>query len=374
MMRSTSSPKRESDRDPLPPARRRGRTRLACVLAAPRDGGKPPRPRRAEAPPAAASVGAEDARPASGAPACDRGLVVRLPAAHARPPDPVAERGAAAFRRRSEDLRGLRSGHDRARVLPPALGQRRPPRADTSGAGGGARSHHPHGASHGREFVSRLVDLRSPRRARRAFRRFHPLVLGRSVRGRVGAAGAAARRDRRRDREAARIRGRLRPAGEPVAQAPRRSRTRGVRPRPSARSPGRRHGGAPAPARPQRLRLAARPGELRRAVAAQHRLPGAVPRPERTPTAALRRPRPAAARARRADAAAGAEADRGAPAVDAGAGAARGISEAGLSKHLRQLADAGLVEPRREGYYVLYSLVPERIEPLTDSLRRFLSE
>jgi len=51
-----------------------------------------------------------------------------------------------------------------------------------------------------------------------------------------------------------------------------------------------------------------------------------------------------------------------------------GISEAGLSKHLRQLADAGLVEPRREGYYVLYSLVPERIEPLTDSLRRFLSE
>lgn len=51
-----------------------------------------------------------------------------------------------------------------------------------------------------------------------------------------------------------------------------------------------------------------------------------------------------------------------------------GISEAGLSKHLRQLADAGLVEARREGYYVLYSLVPERIEPLTDALRRFLSE
>jgi DNA-binding transcriptional ArsR family regulator len=51
-----------------------------------------------------------------------------------------------------------------------------------------------------------------------------------------------------------------------------------------------------------------------------------------------------------------------------------GISEAGLSKHLRQLADAGLVEARREGYYVLYSLVPERIEPLTEALRRFLSE
>jgi DNA-binding transcriptional ArsR family regulator len=51
-----------------------------------------------------------------------------------------------------------------------------------------------------------------------------------------------------------------------------------------------------------------------------------------------------------------------------------GISEAGLSKHLRQLADAGLVRSRRDGYYVLYSLVPERIEPLTDGLRRFLSE
>jgi DNA-binding transcriptional ArsR family regulator len=51
-----------------------------------------------------------------------------------------------------------------------------------------------------------------------------------------------------------------------------------------------------------------------------------------------------------------------------------GISEAGLSKHLRQLAEAGLLKSRREGYYVLYRLVPERIEPLSDSLRRFLSE
>lgn len=49
-----------------------------------------------------------------------------------------------------------------------------------------------------------------------------------------------------------------------------------------------------------------------------------------------------------------------------------GISEAGLSKHLRQLADAGLVSTRRDGYYVLYSLVPERIEPLTEAVRRFL--
>jgi DNA-binding transcriptional ArsR family regulator len=51
-----------------------------------------------------------------------------------------------------------------------------------------------------------------------------------------------------------------------------------------------------------------------------------------------------------------------------------GISEAGLSQHLRQLADVGLVASKREGYYVLYSFVPERIEPLSDSVRRFLTE
>jgi DNA-binding transcriptional ArsR family regulator len=41
---------------------------------------------------------------------------------------------------------------------------------------------------------------------------------------------------------------------------------------------------------------------------------------------------------------------------------------------LRQLSEAGLVTSRREGYYVLYSLNPDRIEPLSDSLRRFLNE
>jgi len=49
-----------------------------------------------------------------------------------------------------------------------------------------------------------------------------------------------------------------------------------------------------------------------------------------------------------------------------------GISEAGLSKHLRQLAQAGLVASRRDGYYVLYSLVQERIEPLSGALLSLL--
>lgn len=49
-----------------------------------------------------------------------------------------------------------------------------------------------------------------------------------------------------------------------------------------------------------------------------------------------------------------------------------GISEAGLSKHLRALAAAGTIEARREGYYVLYSFVPERLEALSGALLSFL--
>jgi DNA-binding transcriptional ArsR family regulator len=51
-----------------------------------------------------------------------------------------------------------------------------------------------------------------------------------------------------------------------------------------------------------------------------------------------------------------------------------GISEAGLSKHLRQLSAAGLVTTRREGYYVLYSVARERILPLSETVLEFLDE
>ena len=48
------------------------------------------------------------------------------------------------------------------------------------------------------------------------------------------------------------------------------------------------------------------------------------------------------------------------------------ISEAGLSKHLRILSEAGLVESHRAGYYVLYTLSEETIDQLSDELRQFL--
>ena len=49
-----------------------------------------------------------------------------------------------------------------------------------------------------------------------------------------------------------------------------------------------------------------------------------------------------------------------------------GITEAGLSKHLRALAEAGVLEARRDGYYVLYSLRPERLAPLSSAVLSFL--
>jgi DNA-binding transcriptional ArsR family regulator len=48
------------------------------------------------------------------------------------------------------------------------------------------------------------------------------------------------------------------------------------------------------------------------------------------------------------------------------------LSDSAVSKHLRQLTHAGLVEGRRQGYYVLYSLVPEHAVKTSDAVLQFL--
>ncbi|WP_327002775.1 DUF5937 family protein [Dactylosporangium sp. NBC_01737] len=49
-----------------------------------------------------------------------------------------------------------------------------------------------------------------------------------------------------------------------------------------------------------------------------------------------------------------------------------GLSESTVSKHLRRLADAGVVEPLRDGHYVLYRLRRDCLESLAEALRAFL--
>jgi DNA-binding transcriptional ArsR family regulator len=49
-----------------------------------------------------------------------------------------------------------------------------------------------------------------------------------------------------------------------------------------------------------------------------------------------------------------------------------GVTEAAMSKHLRVLAEAGRLERRRDGYYVLYRLVPEQLAAVAPSLNAFL--
>jgi DNA-binding transcriptional ArsR family regulator len=50
-----------------------------------------------------------------------------------------------------------------------------------------------------------------------------------------------------------------------------------------------------------------------------------------------------------------------------------GLTEAGLSKHLRMLADAGVVTSQRDGYYVLYSIDLARLAPISAALLEFLA-
>jgi DNA-binding transcriptional ArsR family regulator len=50
-----------------------------------------------------------------------------------------------------------------------------------------------------------------------------------------------------------------------------------------------------------------------------------------------------------------------------------GITEAGLTKQLRQLARAAILTSRREGYHVVYALDPPRLAALSEELLAFLA-
>ena len=50
-----------------------------------------------------------------------------------------------------------------------------------------------------------------------------------------------------------------------------------------------------------------------------------------------------------------------------------GLTEAGASKQLRLLAAAGVLKTKREGYYVVYSLEPEKLATLSDELGHLLA-
>jgi DNA-binding transcriptional ArsR family regulator len=49
-----------------------------------------------------------------------------------------------------------------------------------------------------------------------------------------------------------------------------------------------------------------------------------------------------------------------------------GLTDAGASKQLRLLAAAGVLTTKREGYYVVYSLEPEKLATLSDELSHLL--
>jgi DNA-binding transcriptional ArsR family regulator len=50
-----------------------------------------------------------------------------------------------------------------------------------------------------------------------------------------------------------------------------------------------------------------------------------------------------------------------------------GLSESGLSRHLRVLTEAGFLESRRDGWYVLYSLRRERLAALSAELLGYVT-
>ncbi len=49
------------------------------------------------------------------------------------------------------------------------------------------------------------------------------------------------------------------------------------------------------------------------------------------------------------------------------------VSESALSKHLRIMSEAGILTTRRQGYYVLYEIAPERLDAVSPSIAAYLA-
>jgi hypothetical protein len=225
-----------------------------------------------------------------------------------------------------------------------------------------------------RRARSCTVDLRVAGRAGHALRRAAGRLMGGRVRRGVAQARAAVGRHRGRGGPPNRRGRRLRVPRRPLAAAADRRLAARAAARPAARAHGRRRPAGGARARPERVRLAARPDQLRPALA-RDRLPGAL-RPRRGQVEAAfrgRRSRPAGAR--RPDPAAGPEADRLRRALDPGARAAdRDQRKPGSPSTCACWPGPASCGARREGYYILYSVDLDRVSTLSEVVLLFLAE
>ncbi len=258
----------------------------------------------------------------AGAEAGDPRLVVPLRGRLPGLLHPAEDRREGHLRGPSRTCQGTVPGRGGVRARPAALPlpRRRRGRAGTARRPRGAgRDPRLDGRSAGRRRA-RGARPRRPCGRARALRRAARALLARGVRRRVGAAGGAARGRRGGEQADRGDGGRPRAAGVRHRAASRGRRDRAPLP---ARAHRRRVARAAADARAERVHVAALAGQLRRPLAAHGRLPGAV---RRAPGRACPGPRAAralASRRRRHHPPSRPAPDRGAPALDRGAGAAR---------------------------------------------------
>ena len=268
-------------------------------------------------------MGTEGARLSGGAQTRDRRLRLRVPRLHSRVPRAVAGHGCT---RRSKTSSATSSGWT-TRPSPSGSCVRCGTTAVSATKGysidPGVREHASARAAYYGADAS-LADLifEEPRELLRRFVRLLEALLGVGLRAGVGDARSTAGRNCLRSRPTHRRRGRLLLPDRPFAPATDRSGPARDPPGPSARTHGRNRPGSEARPRPERFRVAARPVELRPALAGDDRVPSALLACRREGQTALGGGAPRPPRARRRHTPARSEADRYRRSFDAGACAA----------------------------------------------------